>query len=33
MWCIAQVDTKYPGGDGLWITNLELFLKEKLNEM
>lgn len=33
MWCISQVDTKYPGGDGLWITNLELFLKEKLNEM
>ncbi len=33
MWCIAQVDSKYPGGDGLWITNLELFLKEKLNEM
>lgn len=33
MWCIAQVDTKYPGGDGLWITNLELFLKEKLSEM
>lgn len=33
MWCIAQVDSKYPGGDGLWISNLELFLKEKLNEM
>lgn len=32
-WCIAQVDVKYPGGDGLWITNLELFLKEKINEM
>lgn len=33
MWCIAQVDAKYPGGDGLWITNLELFLKEKINEV
>ncbi len=33
MWCIAQVNAKYPGGDGLWITSLELFLKEKLNEM
>ncbi|MGB0454216.1 MAG: ATP-binding protein [Bacteriovoracaceae bacterium] len=33
MWCIAQVDSKYPGGDGAWITNLELFLEEKLDEM
>lgn len=33
MWCIAQVDSKYPGGNGLWVTNLELFLKEKVNEM
>lgn len=33
MWCIAQVNSKYPGGNGAWITNLELFLKEKTDEM
>lgn len=33
IWCIAQVDSKYPGGNDLWITNLELFLKEKMDEM
>ena len=28
MWVIAQVDSTYPGKDGLRITNLDLFLKE-----
>lgn len=28
MWVIAQVDSTYPGKDGLKITNLDLFLKE-----
>jgi hypothetical protein len=28
MWVIAQVDSSYPGKDGLKITNLDLFLKE-----
>lgn len=28
MWCIAQVDSTHPGGNGLKITNLESFLKE-----
>lgn len=28
MWIIAQVDSSYPGKDGLKITNLDLFLKE-----
>jgi predicted AAA+ superfamily ATPase len=28
MWVIALVDSAYPGGEGVNITNLELFLKE-----
>ncbi len=28
MWIIAQVDSTYSGGDGVKITNLDLFLEE-----
>lgn len=33
LWCIAQVDSKYSLGDNLFVTSLELFLKEKGNEV